>query len=362
MTFTLISPDEFQNRVLDWYDIHGRKDLPWQQKISPYRVWISEIMLQQTQVATVIPYFERFMADFPTVEALAKSPLDEVLKHWAGLGYYARARNLHKAAQEITEVWGGQFPREVELISQLPGIGRSTAGAIAAISMNIPAPILDGNVKRVLSRVHQVAGWPGQTKVANHLWEIAGYYAEPVNASFRTQAYTQAMMDLGATVCTRSKPKCLVCPLMEVCSAQKAGDPELYPGRKPKTDKPTKHTWMLGLNDGQHIYLYRRAEQGIWGGLWSLPEFSSKQALEENLALNQLLDSSETCELALYRHTFSHYHLEIHPILVTLPKLPNRIMEAGDGIWYKRQQLSTLGVSAPVKKLIDQFFDEGTPP
>jgi len=345
--------DNFRDRILHWYQQYGRKDLPWQQQITPYRVWVSEIMLQQTQVTTVIPYFERFMNSFPTVETLAASPLDTVLQHWSGLGYYARARNLHKCAQVVSTQLNGQFPTTVDALADLPGIGRSTAGAIASISMGIAAPILDGNVKRVLTRLHAVEGWPGDKKVADQLWQIA----EDCSASGTgddTRHYTQAMMDLGATLCTRSKPACTLCPVNDLCLAAAQGNPGAYPQSKPKKDKPVKATWMLLLQHGEELLLYRRPDQGIWGGLWSFPEYHSEQAL---LDLPQLRSwqTEPPRRLAPFRHTFSHYHLDIHPVHVALRRKPQAIMDDTQQVWYNEQQIDQLGLAAPIKKLIGQI-------
>ena len=350
----LQNADIFRARVLDWYHQFGRKDLPWQQNVNPYRVWISEIMLQQTQVTTVIPYFERFMARFPTVQALADSPLDDVLQHWSGLGYYARARNLHKAACVVDEVFAGEFPRNLDTLTTLPGIGRSTAGAIASISMGIAAPILDGNVKRVLARLHAIEGWPGDKKVADRLWQIAEGYSTPGKNRADTREYTQAMMDLGATLCTRSKPACTVCPLVDGCQAAAQGNPTAYPHSKPKKDKPVKATWMLLLQHKGELLLYRRPDQGIWGGLWSFPEFESEHAVQQQLAL-QGLKPRQQASLEPFRHTFSHYHLDIHPIHTTLGRKPASVMEGLDQVWYNEDQIEQLGLAAPVKKLIQQI-------
>ncbi|MGB1271575.1 MAG: A/G-specific adenine glycosylase, partial [Endozoicomonas sp.] len=226
----------FSQKLLEWFDQHGRKDLPWQQDKTPYRIWVSEIMLQQTQVTTVIPYFKKFMGRFPDVHALAAASEDEVLHFWSGLGYYSRARNLHKAARTVTKEFSGEFPRSVELLMKLPGIGRSTAGAIAAISMGVRAPIMDGNVKRVLTRYCGVKGWPGKSAVAEKLWDIA----EQLTPDRRVDDYTQAMMDMGATLCTRSKPNCHQCPLKTHCKAHRAGEETRYPEPKPKKDKPQR--------------------------------------------------------------------------------------------------------------------------
>lgn len=233
--------EAFSQQVLQWFDRHGRKNLPWQKNINPYRVWISEVMLQQTQVATVIPYFENFMARFPTVADLAWAQTDDVLHLWSGLGYYSRARNLHKAANMVMDTFVGEFPRSVEELTQLPGIGLSTAGAIASISMGIRAPILDGNVKRVLTRYQAIAGWPGQSAVTKQLWSIAEEYTP----HHRNADYTQAMMDLGAMICTRTKPSCLICPLQQDCLAHAAGEETRYPESKPKKEKPERSIRML---------------------------------------------------------------------------------------------------------------------
>ena len=259
---------DFAERLLDWFDDHGRKDLPWQRGINPYRVWISEIMLQQTQVQTVIPYYERFMQSFPDLQSLADADIDAVLQHWSGLGYYARARNLHKAAGAIRDNFAGEFPTAFDDVVELPGIGQSTAGAILAIAGNQRHAILDGNVKRVLARHAAVAGWPGKTDVSKQLWALA----EARTPQQRVADYTQAIMDLGATLCTRSKPNCAACPVASDCAARIADDVAAYPGRKPKKAKPLRQTTMVIAVNGAAVFLQRRPPVGIWGGLWSLPE------------------------------------------------------------------------------------------
>lgn len=237
----------FAARLLRWYDRHGRKDLPWQRARTPYTVWVSEVMLQQTQVATVIPYFERFMARFPDVRTLADAPLDAVLAHWSGLGYYSRARNLHRAAQQIRDRHGGVFPEDMDAIAALPGIGRSTAGAILAQALGQRHAILDGNVKRVLTRHRAIAGWPGQSAVERRLWEIAE--AETPHA--RVADYTQAIMDLGAMVCTRARPRCGACPVADDCAARAAGTVSRYPAPKPRKTLPVRQTRMLLVTNGE---------------------------------------------------------------------------------------------------------------
>ena len=260
---------EFSRRVLAWFEDHGRTDLPWQQDATPYKVWISEVMLQQTQVATVIPYFNRFMAAFPDVDTLASAPLDKVLHYWSGLGYYARARNLHKAACMIQDVYAGVFPEELPKVTALPGVGLSTAGAILSLALNQCHPILDGNVKRVLARCYAVAGWPGQTAVAKQLWRLSG----TLTPRSRTAEYNQAMMDLGATVCTRSNPLCDLCPVNSHCLARIQDKISQYPGRKQKKLLPVRNIQMLLLRDRQgRLLLEQRPPTGVWGGLWSFPE------------------------------------------------------------------------------------------
>jgi len=341
----------FSNAVLTWFDQYGRKSLPWQQNINPYRVWVSEIMLQQTQVATVIGYFERFMETFPTVEDLAAAQQDQVLHLWTGLGYYARARNLHKTAKIIHEEHQGKFPNTLDEICDLPGIGRSTAGAILSIALGVRSPILDGNVKRVLARHHAVEGWPGQTKTLNQLWGFAEHYTP----TERVADYTQAMMDLGATLCTRTKPACSLCPLVESCAAQAQGNMTDYPHRKPKKTTPVKSViFLMCENEEGEILLQQRPPSGIWGGLWSFPEMSegaSKASIEEQLGLSATtIDAWEPI-----RHTFSHFHLDITPTLVKIGKNSRGVMEADRSVWYNLASPSKLGLAAPVKQLLDKL-------
>ncbi|WP_341939070.1 A/G-specific adenine glycosylase [Marinimicrobium sp. C2-29] len=348
-----MSKSGFASDVLRWFDRHGRKNLPWQKNISAYRVWLSEIMLQQTQVTTVIPYFERFTERFPDVRQLAAAPVDEVLHLWTGLGYYARARNLHRCAQQIVAEHGGEFPDSVDELSALPGIGRSTAGAIASIAFGRRAPILDGNVKRVLARHYAVEGWPGQTRVANTLWQ----YAEQHTPERRCADYTQAMMDLGATVCTRTRPACELCPLGASCIARAQGNPTDYPGKKPKKDKPVKAVQFLMLrNPAGDILLEQRPAQGIWGGLWGFPELNVDSDPHEHVAdhygavaQREVWDS--------YRHTFSHYHLEITPVLLQLAREPEKVSESGAACWYCLDDPEALGLAAPVKRLLQKLAE-----
>ncbi|WP_372964531.1 A/G-specific adenine glycosylase [Marinobacter sp.] len=343
--------DEFADKLLVWYDKHGRHDLPWHHNRNAYRVWVSEIMLQQTQVATVIPYFEAFMTRFPDVQALASAPEDDVLSHWSGLGYYARARNLHKAAKQVVEAFDGEFPQNQEALESLTGIGRSTAGAILAQAFGKRAAILDGNVKRVLARYHAIPGWPGQTTVLKQLWK----HAEMHTPDNRVRDYTQGIMDLGATVCTRSKPKCDNCPLHNGCKAYEDQQIQLYPGSKPKKLKPEKTTWMLIIEDADgRILLERRPPSGIWGGLWSLPELDPAYGAEE-------LQDACTKELGLtcgnpelisgFRHTFSHYHLHIQPARLPVSGCTS-VADSESLRWLHRDEALTLGLPAPIRTLL----------
>ena len=344
-----LSADEFQRRLLAWFDRHGRHDLPWQSPRSAYRVWVSEIMLQQTQVTTVIPYFERFMANFPSLKTLANSPQDEVLHLWTGLGYYARARNLHKAAQVAVAEHGGELPTDsVDALVALPGIGRSTAGAILAQSTGKRATILDGNVKRSLTRLHAVPGWPGKPAVEHKLWALAEYYTPAT----RLADYTQAMMDFGATLCKRSKPDCPNCPFNDVCLAYAQGETQRYPESKPKKTLPTRQTIMLMLRDSEgRVWLEKRPPSGLWGGLWSFPQFDKHSELNDWLeayAVNPERDSAQPS----FHHTFSHFRLEITPQPVTCDRLGG-VRESG--VWYDINHPPSLGLAAPVKALLSQL-------
>lgn len=348
-----MSPEHFQQQLLTWFDSHGRKDLPWQQQINPYRVWVSEIMLQQTQVTAVIAYFNRFMTRFPNLCRLAEAESDQVLHYWSGLGYYARARNLHKSAQIISAA-GGVFPTNMEELIALPGIGRSTAGAILSIACGQSQPILDGNVKRVFSRFHAISGWPGSPKITAELWEISRRHT-PLQ---RCGAYTQAIMDLGATVCTRSKPKCNLCPVATGCQAEKQGLTASLPQAKPRQTLPVKQVYFLLLqNDSQQLLLEKRPPSGIWGGLWSLPEFSEFKVLEDWCSQNHcLLQTSSS--LPSQKHRFSHFQLEYTPVIGRLQNPRNYVMEANRSVWYNPHALNSLGLPAPIKRLLQQFTEE----
>ncbi|MFV1973356.1 MAG: A/G-specific adenine glycosylase [Thiohalobacterales bacterium] len=348
---------DFSKRLLAWYAAHGRTDLPWQSCPTPYRVWISEIMLQQTRVATVIPYYERFMTQFPDVATLAGADLDSVLHHWSGLGYYARARHLHAAARIIMEVHGGKFPEEFAAVIRLPGIGRSTAGAILSLAAGQRHPILDGNVKRVLTRFHALTGWPGQTAAQNRLWELAG----KATPRHRVAAYTQAIMDLGATVCTRAQPSCACCPLHSDCAARAAGRQGEFPTPRARKRLPVRQTRMLILHnpDGE-VLLEQRPPTGIWGGLWSFPECSPDASVAEWCHGELGITASVTAEWPVFRHTFSHYHLDISPVLARATAINAAVMEADKRLWYNHKTLPAKGFATPVSKLLARLNTQRT--
>lgn len=345
----------FQKKVLAWYELQGRKDLPWQKDRSSYPVWVSEIMLQQTQVNTVIPYFQAFMKKFPTVKALAEAKEDEVLHHWTGLGYYARARNLHKTAKIIQQEYKGKFPQGAELLQTLPGIGRSTAGAIASFTMNERAPILDGNVKRVLARFAAVEGWSGEPKALKTLWDLAEYYTPHENLP----AYTQAMMDLGAMICTRTKPQCDKCPLAKECVGYKQGNPTDYPGKKAKKALPEKETqFVLFVNGKQEVLLEKRAPAGLWGGLWCFPEYKGTEALSTWCKKQFGLSILSEEYWPTFRHTFSHFHLDITPLVLQVESIGRCVMENAAQVWYNPVKPKELGFAAPTQKLLQQLIKE----
>ncbi len=330
--------------LLKWFDKYGRKNLPWQSKpANLYHVWLSEVMLQQTQVKTVIGYFNNFLKHFPTIETLAAATEDSVLAQWAGLGYYARARNLHKCAQIIVEQHRGIFPEKFEQVLALPGIGRSTAGAILSIGFGQNHAILDGNVKRVLARYHQVKGHYGQSQTINELWRLAKHHTP----NQRNADYTQAIMDLGATLCMRTQPQCPHCPLAKNCQAKTHNTQGAYPNPRPKKTKPSKNSAMLlFINQAQEVYLEKRPNKGIWGGLWSLIECENNQAdinravkaFDKNAAIKQ--------KLPVVKHSFTHYHLIISPVVVYCTKTNRNFYPINN---------TKVGLPTPVKKIIAQL-------
>jgi A/G-specific DNA-adenine glycosylase (EC 3.2.2.-) len=343
---------QFSAQVLDWYDKYGRKTLPWQIEKTPYKVWLSEVMLQQTQVTTVIPDFQRFMAHFPTVTDLANAPLDEVLHLWTGLGYYARARNLHKAAQQVANLHGGHFPETFEEVAALPGVGRSTAGAILSLSLGKHFPILDGNVKRVLARCYAVAGWPGKKEVEKRLWDISS----EVTPAKGVERFNQAMMDLGAIVCTRSRPKCELCPLQTGCEAKAAQSWAYYPGKKPKQTLPERTGYFLLMQHEGEVYLEQRPPSGLWGGLFCFPQFNDEAGLRDWLAQRNI-SADNLSQLVAFRHTFSHFHLDIVPMWLGVSSFSS-CMDDGAGLWYNLAQPPSVGLAAPVERLIQQLRAE----
>ena len=351
--------DHIAAALLDWFEHHGRKDLPWQTDRTPYRVWVSEIMLQQTQVNTVIPFYERFMYQFPDIAALANATEDTVLHLWTGLGYYARARNLHRCAKQVCEVHGGTFPTNLAELEALPGIGRSTAGAILSLAMEIRAPILDGNVKRVLARYHAVEGWPGQRAVADSLWRHADHHT-PVK---RVADYTQAIMDLGATCCTRSQPRCLHCPLEPGCAAKAFSRQADFPGRKPRKQIPTRQRWLAVVTRAPNeVLLQKRPDSGIWGGLWAPPEFEEATAAQEWIA-RALSLSPGACRIhPPFLHTFTHFKLEAHPVRVhceTNRAITNDVeCGAQDLQWFSLHPPPSVGLPAPIVRLLVELSRE----
>ena len=345
-----MSPATFQYKVLAWFDRHGRKDLPWQQHITPYRVWLSEIMLQQTQVTTVIPYFQAFTAKFPDLESLAGASLDEVLQLWSGLGYYARGRNLYKAAQMVADQ--GWFPDTLDGLMTLPGIGKSTAGAILSIAFGKPHPILDGNVKRVLARFKSIEGWTGNSETAKQLWALS----TDLTPNGRVADYTQAMMDLGATVCTRSKPDCGKCPLSSDCLAYLSKRVADFPTPKLVKALPSKRAVFLLLHRQQQVLLEKRPPTGIWGGLWSLPEFISEdEAVSWCIMNNMAICHKHSGDKQ--RHTFSHYHLDYVPLIVETDTPLGFVHDADRITWHNAALVPKLGLAAPIKQLLQQHFE-----
>ena len=343
---------DFTEQLLAWYQTHGRHNLPWKQDISAYRVWVSEIMLQQTQVTTVIPYYERFMQRFPDVSVLAEGELDEVLHLWTGLGYYARARNLHKAATKVVDDFSGAFPKDIDALMTLPGIGRSTAGAILSLSFNQSHPILDGNVKRVLCRYQAIVGWPGEKQVENRLWDVASTYLPEKQAA----AYTQAIMDLGAMVCTRSRPLCQACPVSSGCEAMRQGLQHELPHKKPKKKIPVKQTvFALIENNEGEVLLQKRPPTGIWGGLWGFPECPPDKDIIDWAKESYGFVTGTVSQEPNLRHTFSHFHLDIQPIRLKLQAKQSMVTENHEHYWHKPGAEINLGMAAPVKKLIENL-------
>ena len=352
-----MTTDGFATRLLAWFDIAGRHDLPWQHPRTPYRVWLSEVMLQQTQVATVIPYFHRFVDALPDLQALAAAPVDRVLALWSGLGYYTRARNLHAAAQLCVERHDGELPRDVGALAALPGIGRSTAAAIAAQAWNDRHAILDGNVKRVLARVHGVEGWPGTPAVEKRLWAFAqAHVDDPGLPADRLADYTQAQMDFGATLCTPRRPACVICPLQDDCIARIEGRQDELPTPRPSKVLPHRHAIVLVLRDAEgRILLQRRAPAGVWASLWSLPQFDDEADADAWLS-RDAQDATGVMWLDDIAHGFSHYHLTLRPRLHET-RSATRVADDDSTAWVGPAELASLGIPAPIRTLLNRLFE-----
>jgi A/G-specific adenine glycosylase len=358
---TELQDPSFSQAVIDWQKAHGRHALPWQNTRDAYRIWLSEIMLQQTQVAAVLGYYARFLERFPTVQALAEAPLDDVMAHWSGLGYYTRARNLHACARRVVADYGGVFPSDPALLAELPGIGRSTAAAIAAFSSGARAAILDGNVKRVFARVFGVDQYPGIKPVEDALWKRADALLPEGDG---IEAYTQGLMDLGATLCTRGKPDCGRCPLQARCVAHATDRTAVLPVPKPKKATPEKRALMLAVVDAGQVLLQQRPESGIWGGLLSLPEFDGHVALDEAdvvdittlaNAAGEFGDVAELEPLLPLVHGFTHYKLHIQPYRIALAKRADPNCAPAGHVWWDLARISEAPLPAPIKKLLEQL-------
>ncbi|WP_298622968.1 A/G-specific adenine glycosylase [uncultured Legionella sp.] len=342
---------QFTIPLLAWYDVNGRKDLPWQTPRHPYRVWVSEIMLQQTQVQTVIPYFTRFMERFPTVDALAHAEEDEVLSLWSGLGYYSRARNLHATAKIISRIYLGVFPKDLDNLINLPGIGPSTAAAIVSQAFNEPAAILDGNVKRVLARYFLIKGWPEQAQVKKIMWDLA----RSCMSVQRCADYTQAIMDLGATCCTNKKPDCFNCPVRDNCQAFINEEQSQYPTKKIKKPIPVQHQQFLVLQDAQHrIYLEKRPPTGLWGGLWCLPSLEIDDSPLDFIQDNYALNGESPKHLISFKHRFSHFHLEINALSIKTQPMTSQLSES-TGTWFPKEKLDSVGLAKPTSLILSKL-------
>lgn len=339
----------FASRIVAWQAAHGRHDLPWQASRDPYRVWLAEVMLQQTQVATVVPYYTRFCERFPDVGSLAAAPLHDVLSLWAGLGYYARARNLHACARQVVDRFAGRFPLDAAVLAQLPGIGRSTASAIAAFCAGAREPILDGNVKRVLARHFAVSGDVTMARVERALWDRA---ASLLPSSADMPAYTQGLMDLGATVCTRAAPKCAACPLARTCAARASGLVEQFPAVRHRRPSPVKRAWaLLALHEG-HVMLQWRAPGGVWGGLYSLPQFGSAATLRR--AASAIDAAPRLQALPPRRHAFTHFTLLLMPRRLDV-RSPRPVLHEDDLTWLPLAGVDSAPLPAPILALLREI-------
>lgn len=339
--------NSFSTQVVGWQKTHGRNDLPWQNTKDPYRVWLSEIMLQQTQVATVLDYFPRFLASFPDVRSLAAAPLDDVLGLWSGLGYYSRARNLHKCAVDVMGLHGGVFPKSAELLQTLPGIGRSTAAAVASLCFGERVAILDGNVKRVLTRALGYEADLALSANERRLWDEATRLLPESDLQQAMPRYTQGVMDLGATVCTSRKPKCDLCPVAASCVGRRQGEPERFPVKTRKLKRSAQSIWLLwAQGPAGSVWLNKRPTPGVWAGLYCFPLFDSREALEVALpaAYRSKLQDAPT-----FTHVLTHKDLYLHPVQV---HLPSASVVTADGAWLALDEWPRLGLPAPVRKLL----------
>jgi A/G-specific adenine glycosylase len=350
-----IKAQEFHKPLLQWFSSMGRKDLPWQSELSAYRVWISEVMLQQTQVKTVIPYFQKFIQSFPSIEVLANAPLDDVLAHWSGLGYYSRARNLHSCARQVVDKHNGKFPTSLAELIKLPGLGRSTASAITSIAFNQATPILDGNVKRVLCRCFMIDGWPEQSSTNKRLWNLAEYLMPKKQCA----NYTQAIMDLGAMVCTRSNPLCIQCPIKNVCLASSNNCQSEYPHKKAKNPIPKKSAVFIIVSDeNNQVLLHKRPPTGIWGGLWCLPQATTSKKLKALVQNEYGVIYSNPKSLIKFEHRFSHFELECTILHSKLDQLESRITEPELRTWASEKELAKLGLAKPISFALKTYFQE----
>lgn len=344
----------FSEPLLQWHKRHGRFDLPWQKNRTPYRVWLAETMLQQTQVSTVLPYYQAFISVFPNLSRLAKADLDSVLQQWSGLGYYRRARHLHQCARIVAKQYHGRFPRSLAQLMELPGIGRSTAGAIMALAWSEPYPILDGNVKRVLCRYLGIETWPGEKATENRLWQWSQRYTESARD---VASYTQAIMDLGATVCRRTQPLCHACPFSADCSARRQGKQQDIPVAGQKKDLSIKHTQMLLLyNQRKEILLLKRPPVGVWPNLWSLPECDATQDPDHWCHQNLGLRTNHWQHWQVFQHTFSHFKLRIQPRVARLQGTASRVMASQDSQWLQYKPDRKIAIATPVNRLLNAFF------
>ncbi|MFO1326490.1 MAG: A/G-specific adenine glycosylase [Rubrivivax sp.] len=340
----------FAARVTRWQRRHGRHDLPWQHSRDPYRVWLSEVMLQQTQVTTVLGYYERFLERFPDVQSLAAAPLQDVLALWSGLGYYSRARHLHRAAQTVVAEHGGRMPASAEALQRLPGIGRSTAAAIAAFCFGERVAILDGNVKRVLARALGFDGDLAEPRQTDRLWTLA----ESLLPARGIDTYTQGLMDLGATVCGARQPRCEACPLADLCVARAQGRPQAYPVKTRRVRRSQRHTVWLWLQRGNAVWLLPRPARGIWSGLWSLPEFDSVDAARTELAALP----GTPVERDAFVHVLTHLDWTLAPLQWVLPRRATAAVDAllagrwPQGRWVPHDELQRLGLPAPLRRLL----------